>query len=162
MFKNRLILCPTDFSPAAAAAFDVACTLARAHGARVEVLHVAAPVASFGDVVASQEEGFRDDVRDRLNYVQSSDPAVGVTHVLLEGKPAEVILDVAQGHGSDLIVMGTHGRSGIGRLVLGSVAEMVLRNAPCPVLSVKATAAEPVPGARVQASGVEEAPAVTE
>jgi nucleotide-binding universal stress UspA family protein len=58
-----------------------------------------------------------------------------------------VIVDTARDHGCDLIVMGTHGRSGVSRLVLGSVAEEVLRKAPCPVLAVKApaAAAEPAP-----------------
>jgi nucleotide-binding universal stress UspA family protein len=143
VFKNRLILCPTDFSPAAAAAFAAACELARVHGAKIEVLHVAAPVVSFGDVVASQLPGFRDDLREQLRGVRSADPGVLVTTALLEGDPAEMIVDVARTSGCDLIVMGTHGRSGVGRLVLGSVAEQVLRKAPCPVLTMKSDTAVP-------------------
>jgi len=65
---------------------------------------------------------------------------VCVEHRLGEGDPATVILEVAEETGAGLIVMGTHGRTGLGRLVMGSVAEQVLRTAPCPVLTVRTTA----------------------
>jgi len=65
-----------------------------------------------------------------------------VEHRLEEGDTAKVILDVALEIGAGLIVMGTHGRTGLGRLLLGSVAEQVLRKAPCPVLTAKFPLAE--------------------
>jgi nucleotide-binding universal stress UspA family protein len=145
MFKNRLILCPTDFSPAAAAAFDLACGLARDHEASVTVLHVARPPVSVVEVAESLKPGFREALQAQLHALRPPDSTVPVTHLLMDGDPAENILDTARGLPCDLIVMGTHGRSGLGRLVLGSVAEAVLRAAPCPVLTVKAPAPPPEP-----------------
>jgi nucleotide-binding universal stress UspA family protein len=137
MFPNRRILCPTDFSPSATTAFGLACVLARDHQAAVTVLHVTRPVVSFGDVIASRKEGFRDDLREQLRRIRPADPAVMATHLILSGEPDDVIVDTVETHKFDLIVMGTHGRSGLGRLVLGSVAEAVIRTAPCPVLTVR-------------------------
>lgn len=145
MFANRLILCPTDFSPPAVAAFDLACELARDHRCRVTVLHVPLPPLTQDQLAESRRPGFRDDLRAELDRLRSPDPAVTVTHLILEGDPAGVIVDVAREHGCDLIVMGTHGRSGLGRLVLGSVAEHVIRHAPCPVLTTKAPVGQPEP-----------------
>jgi nucleotide-binding universal stress UspA family protein len=145
MFKNRLILCPTDFSPAAAAAFELACALARDHGAGVTVLHVADPPVSLSEVAESEKPGYRDSLRARLHALRPADSTVSVTPMLTDGDPTENILETARGLGCDLIVMGTHGRSGLGRLILGSVAEAVLRQAPCPVLTVKAPAPPPGP-----------------
>ena len=137
MFPNRLILCPTDFSPPATAAFKLACELARDHQARVTLLHVPHPLQSYDQLAESRRPGFRDELRAELNRLRPPDSGVAVTYLILEGDPAEVIVDVAREHGCDLIVMGTHGRGGLGRLVLGSVAEQVIRHAPCPVLTVK-------------------------
>jgi hypothetical protein len=72
-----------------------------------------------------------------LHRFQVSDPTVHVEHRLADGNPSEEILRQARDTGCDLIVMGTHGRRGLGRLLLGSVAEEVMRKAPCPVLTVK-------------------------
>ena len=138
MFKPQRILCPTDFSAHSDAAFALACSIARDTRADLLVLHVAPPPVSLGDVAESQRPGFRDDLRARLHQLRPDDPNLGVVHFLLEGDPAEVILDAAGRHEADLIVLGTHGRSGVGRLLLGSVAEQVLRRATCPVLTVKA------------------------
>ncbi|HVK14017.1 MAG TPA: universal stress protein [Gemmataceae bacterium] len=145
MLKNRLILCPTDFSSAAAVAFDLACGLARDYGAGVTVLHVARPPVSLAEVAASERPGFRASLHARLHEIRPTESAVTVTHMLTEGDPAENILETARGLPCDLIVMGTHGRSGLGRLVLGSVAEDVLRAAPCPVLTVRAPLPPPEP-----------------
>jgi nucleotide-binding universal stress UspA family protein len=79
----------------------------------------------------------REQLLEQLANVQSRDPNVAVEHHLKQGDSATEILQYAQQIKSDLIVMGTHGRSGLGRLFLGSVAEQVLREAPCAVLTVK-------------------------
>jgi nucleotide-binding universal stress UspA family protein len=79
----------------------------------------------------------REQLLEQLANVQSRDPNVAVEHHLKEGDPSTEILQYAQQIKCDLIVMGTHGRSGLGRLFLGSVAEQVLRKAPCAVLTVK-------------------------
>jgi nucleotide-binding universal stress UspA family protein len=73
-----------------------------------------------------------------LNAIRPVHPAVRFERVYREGLATEVILETADEYKADLIVMGTHGRSGIGRLLLGSVTEEVLRKAACPVLTVKA------------------------
>jgi nucleotide-binding universal stress UspA family protein len=80
-------------------------------------------------------------------------PGVEAERRLEEGDPVEAILRVAEEIGADLIVMGTHGRTGLSRLFMGSVAEQVLRRAPCPVLTLKspfaATVAAPAEAAAV-------------
>ncbi len=150
MLPIRTILHPTDFSERSANAFEVACSLARDSGARLIVLHVLErPVIAYTGVAMappapgpSEEE--RKALLKRLKQVQPQAPAVAVEHRLEQGDPTIGILQVAQETGCDLIVIGTHGRTGLGRLLLGSVAEQVLRKAPCPVLTVKT----PLPEAR--------------
>jgi nucleotide-binding universal stress UspA family protein len=75
--------------------------------------------------------------REALHKMRAPDQNVRVEHRLEEGHPDKVILDVARDVQAGLIIMGTHGRTGLGRLLLGSVAEHVLREAHCPVLTVK-------------------------
>ena len=76
-------------------------------------------------------------LRERLQQLRPEDPKILVEHRLVQGGGAEEILQVAQERKCDLIVMGTHGRTGLGRLLMGSVAEQVVRKAACPVLTVK-------------------------
>jgi nucleotide-binding universal stress UspA family protein len=77
------------------------------------------------------------ELREKPAALRPPDPAVRFEGRLCEGEPAEEIIRLAGKTRSDLIVMGTHGRTGLGRLLLGSVAEEVLRRAPCPVLLLK-------------------------
>lgn len=143
MTPIRTILHPTDFSPRSEHAFQLACSLARDHSARLIVSHVLErPLIAYTGVAMappapppSADE--RHALQDQLHQIQSPDPAVSVQHLLVEGDPATAILQVAQEQECDLIVMGTHGRTGLGRLLMGSVAEKVLREATCPVLTVK-------------------------
>jgi nucleotide-binding universal stress UspA family protein len=142
MFKIRTILHPTDFSELSRGAFHLACRLAHDLGARLVLLHVAQPpVVTALELVNVSPEAGPDDWREQLERrLQWLDPACEGVHVerwLEEGEPVREILRVARECCADLIVMGTHGRSALGRLVLGSVAEEVLRRAPCPVLTVK-------------------------
>jgi nucleotide-binding universal stress UspA family protein len=139
MFSIRTILHPTDFSDEADAAFDLACSLARQHDAEVVVLHVLPPSLTFGEFANLVSAGELDEqvMNEDLLPIQSPEPGVRVSHQLERGDPAELILSVAQDLGCDLIVMGTHGRSGLARLFMGSVAEEVLRTAPCPVLTFR-------------------------
>lgn len=138
MFKPSHILHPTDFSDHSKVAFELACSVARDNGADVLVVHVIPPPMSYDDLAESRREGYRDRLRDELQAVKPTDPDLPVAHLLLDGDPATVITDTAAAQGTDLIVLGTHGRTGVGRLLLGSVAETVLRKAKCPVLTVKA------------------------
>jgi nucleotide-binding universal stress UspA family protein len=145
----QTMLHPTDFSERSRYAFRYACLLARELGARLIVLHVVPPppVTIQGEMIAyaPPEERDLEGLRERLRGYQADSPAVPVDHFLEEGDPAAVILRVAKTTPCDLIVMGTHGRTGLGRLLMGSVAEEVVRKAPCPVITVK------VPTAKVPA-----------
>jgi nucleotide-binding universal stress UspA family protein len=137
----QCILHPTDFSPRSRYSFRYACLLARELGARLVVLHVVPPppVAMQGEMIAYLPPSDRqnDELRDKLQEFRSEEPTVAIEHFLEEGDPASVILQVAQTTPCDLIVMGTHGRTGLARLLMGSVAEAVVRKAPCAVLTVK-------------------------
>ncbi len=139
MLPIRRILHPTDFSDLSKPAFELASALARDYGAKLTVLHVAVPPPVFApDGIAMPmpvEEPFED--RAKLAEFRSDDPRVTVEHRLVEGSPAEEILRIAREMKADLIVVGTHGKGGLARLIVGSVAESVLRKASCPVLTVK-------------------------
>jgi nucleotide-binding universal stress UspA family protein len=139
MFPIRKILFPTDFSDHSVAAFEVACGLARDYGAELLVVHVYQQTAIFapdGIVVAVPPED-TDALRAKLAEFRSADSAVRIDHDLLEGNPVDNILKAARDRAIDLIVMGTHGTTGLTRLLMGSVAESVLRKAPCPVLTIR-------------------------
>ena len=140
MFPIHKILHPTDFSAQSRAAFDVACSLARDYGAELIIVHVHRPEPIFApDGIAVNipaEEPF--ELRAKLAKIIPEDPRTKFEHHLLEGEPAEEILRIAKSEGADLIVLGTHGSTGLYRLLMGSVAESVLRKAPCPVLTVRA------------------------
>jgi nucleotide-binding universal stress UspA family protein len=141
----RKILVPTDFSPHATEAIRVAHDLARATGASVVVFHVSRPpaVVSDGDrPLSTPARAEAKDVWDELRKIQAKDPAVRVEHeVIVADRPdAEHILRILRERGCDLIVMGTHGRTGLKHLLFGSVTEDVVRRAHCPVMVVKAPA----------------------
>jgi nucleotide-binding universal stress UspA family protein len=152
MLPIRTVLHPTDFSPQSDAAFQVACALARDHGAQLVLLHVKPPDIVYGEgfVLPPDFEAERRALTEQLEAMRPSDSALSVWRVLHEGSPTEEILRAAQEVHCELIVMGTHGRTGVGRLLMGSVAEAVLRRAPCPVLTIKA----PFPAAAVRQAAV--------
>ena len=131
MLSIETILHPTDFSERSGHALQLACSLARDHGARLIVLHVM-PVP-----LVQEKRLYREEMTSELNRLGASDAQVRVEHRLEEGDAATQILRVAQETGCDLIVLGTHGRTGLGWLLMGSVAEQVVRKAACPVLTVK-------------------------
>jgi len=139
MLPIHTILCPTDFSAYSDNAFLTACALARDYGARVIVLHVVpSPVMPYVTVaVPPPPEVNLDEPREMLASYTAPDESIAVERLLLEGEPREEIVALARDRPCDLIVMGTHGRTGMGRLLMGSVAEAVVRAAPCPVLTVR-------------------------
>lgn len=142
MFPIHTILHPTDFSEQADHAFRMACALARDHNARVVVAHVMPyPPVVYPEGMVLATEDLRPKLTEMLRRVKPDDAKVAVERLLLEGDPTTAILDTAKEKGADLIVMGTHGWRGLTRLLMGSVAEGVLRGAACPVLTVKAPAA---------------------
>jgi nucleotide-binding universal stress UspA family protein len=147
MLALKTILHPTDFSPRSEYAFRFACSLARDHGAKVVVLHVAVPtpVVSYGELVVEPDAAEHvEQLWTALKQIRSPSPEVKLEHRLEEGFAASEILRVADELQADLIVIGTHGRTGLGRLLMGSVAEQVVRKAVCPVLTVKGPLTEPV------------------
>lgn len=139
MLPIRVILCPTDFSERSATAFDMACSLARDYRARLVVLHVMEPPIVYGELITphASDLDFEQAVRRRLSQLVMPDLRIQVEHVMSEGEPSAEIIRIARGANADLIVMGSHGRGGIARVLLGSVAEEVLRKADCPLLIVK-------------------------
>jgi nucleotide-binding universal stress UspA family protein len=128
----QTILHPTDFSGHSGYAFPLACSLARERGARLIVVHVM-PV-----LLVEEKRFYREEMAGKLNRLGAPDCRFRVEHRLEEGDAATQILRVAQDTACDLIVMGTHGNTGLGRFLMGSVAEQVLRGAACPVLTVRA------------------------
>jgi nucleotide-binding universal stress UspA family protein len=135
----RTVLQPTDFSAPSEAALELACSLARVHGARLVIVHVAPYEVTAGGMMAvPMNPGYYQDALDGLqDRVVGPSPGFPVEIGLREGAPAEEILRAADDLGADLIVMGSHGRTGLGRLLMGSVAEAVMRRADCPVLLAK-------------------------
>jgi nucleotide-binding universal stress UspA family protein len=140
----RQILCPTDFSEFSKRALDHALALARWYDARLTVLHAFPHFLPFGGEMpyfapgAALDAGTRSRLIEELGAFAAPAAAAGVVAEtrLVEGDPSERIVEEARQLQADLVVVGTHGRRGFDRLLLGSVAERVVRKAPCPVLTV--------------------------
>jgi nucleotide-binding universal stress UspA family protein len=144
MSTIRSILYPTDFSPSAACALPIACALARDYGARLLVLHVVAPrlLTLGGNTLPTRPEAYQEQVGELRRRLEAESFPAAVEAQVSAGGPAAEILRVAREGPCDLIVMGTHGRTGLGRVLMGSVADEVVRKAGCPVLTVKVPLAE--------------------
>jgi nucleotide-binding universal stress UspA family protein len=145
MTAIRRILCPIDFSDHSRRALDHAIAIARWYESTVTVLYVfsAAPVTAFGPGPVAFEPIVLTPVdcdqllADTKAFAEAeSAPGITIEALVREGNTAAEILEQAASMKTDLLVIGTHGRSGFERLVLGSVAEKVLRKANCPVLTV--------------------------
>lgn len=142
------ILCPVDFSPHADAAIDLAARLATATSAKLTLIHVATqPVLALpeGQVVFSAEQLADMTAQLKLALDRSAQRArdagaKDVASQLVDGTPAEAICRAASELAADVIVMATHGRTGLSHLLIGSVAERVVRTAPCAVLTIRPTA----------------------
>jgi universal stress protein A len=136
----KTILVPVDFSPASERAFRFAWSLASEYGSRLIVLHVAepAPLASYSELekAIGHDSGYRRRLEFELRKFQPGYHFTEVEHRLQLGDPADEIVRTAAETPCDLIVMGTHGRQGLERLLIGSVTTKVLRRARCPVLVV--------------------------
>jgi nucleotide-binding universal stress UspA family protein len=149
MTTIRTVLCPIDLAEPSWDAFWVACALARDHGAHLVVAHVIGPppFVTYGELDRALQapHGYRQELEVALHRFRPPDRAVPVEYRLAEGDPAREILHLAEESSPTLIVMGTHGRTGLGRLLLGSVAEQVLRRAPCPVVTVRTPQEEAAP-----------------
>ena len=144
MAVSKTILCPTDFSPASRAALDQAVELAGALHAGLLLLHVC-PILLYAIAPDAHPDapGFEAAVKAKLKQELDAlaeglrKRGVAVQPLLLDGNPGHVIIEVARDRKVDLIAMATHGRTGLARLTLGSVAERVVRTAGVPVLSLR-------------------------
>jgi nucleotide-binding universal stress UspA family protein len=147
MIAVKNILVATDFGEAADSALLYGRELAGRFGATLHVLHIAQNVyittfgaESYASIMPEMQQDIVSAARKRLNEsVLDSDGSGPVTRpvVMTSGSPAFAIVDYARDNGIDLIVMGTHGRGALAHLMMGSVAERVVRLAPCPVLTVR-------------------------
>jgi universal stress protein A len=146
VIQIRTILAPTDFSPHADAALRYACGLAEKFGATLHLLHVLNDVVPVGpdpmlapvmppEYYRESEQASHDALKTLL------DPSWGrlcaVETTVCWGTPVDSIIDHAKRRGIDLIVIATHGRTGLSHVLLGSVAERIVREAPCPVLTIR-------------------------
>jgi nucleotide-binding universal stress UspA family protein len=136
MIQVKKILYATDFSSYSNQAYFHAVALAENHGASLTIINVYTPE---GGTLAgtTATEGDQHYWRSQLEQIRPVNARIPVQHVFLIGDPATEIVRYATDAGIDLIVMGTHGRTGLERLLMGSVAEKVMRGAPCSVLVVK-------------------------
>jgi len=141
----KRICCPVDFSDASRAALEVAADLAKRTAAQLTVLH-AYPIPGYtfpdGSVVASpvMMQEVAEGAERHLEAWRKDAEGLGAAGVKAEtvvGEPAREIVEFARVNGVDLLVLGTHGRTGLEHALLGSVVERVLRKAPCAVLSVR-------------------------
>lgn len=144
MAQFQRIVCPTDFSPTATHAVTMAASMASSFGAELVLLHVIPefeyPIRGLG--MASSFPHLREELhtraRERLEETKTSlGPNLKVRTEVRDGDPYEQILACARADKADLIVLGTHGHTGIRHALLGSTAERVVRLAECPVLTVR-------------------------
>ena len=142
----RNILVGRDFSPCSERALEAALTLAARAGATLHIVHAevlhADPYGRPADTIEKLRERLKEDVeRDCDDSVRFDPGSVKLEHVVVRDvAAAPALIRYAEEHDADLVVMGTHGRTGLRRMLLGSVAEEVVRWALCPVLVAKSAA----------------------
>ena len=133
----KRILCPVDFSEFNDVTNQYASVLASASDAEIVYFHVSIPDIPYGTTVYVDLEQDEARCRERLETIKPTVDGVRSTHVVEFGTPANQIVSFAKENDIDLIVMSTHGRTGFKRALMGSVAEVVVRKADCPVLALK-------------------------
>jgi nucleotide-binding universal stress UspA family protein len=135
------IVVPTDGSEGMARVLEHAADLARAHDAGLDFVYVVNTAAFANLPMETSWEGVRESLKEEgeaaLEGAERAAEGVPTERHVLEGSPAREIVAYAERSGADLVVMGTHGRGGINRILVGSVAERVVRTAPMPVLTVR-------------------------
>lgn len=137
----KKIVFPTDFSTLANAALEQATALARDTGATLIIVHVQEPPAAYGggEMYYGIPEPDDTELRKMLAAVTPTDPSVPYEHRMVLGDPADEVVRLAETERADMIVLATHGRTGLMRLLMGSVAEAIVRRAKCPVFTLKPT-----------------------
>jgi len=152
--KFKRIVVPVDFSDSSQRALQFAADLSKPFGAELIVLYVVEPVLYVvPDYSGAQSSALAQLARDQMQAARAELARIERRYArrriklrtqIGNGRPAQVIVDAAKQAKADLIVMATHGRSGVSRLVMGSVAERVVRTATCPVLTLHSAAAPPL------------------
>ncbi len=146
MIEIKRILAPTDFSPHAEEALHFACDLAQKLGASLDLLHVlpeVVPVVADLSVAASLPPDYYEEAEEQANQSLAGSLKPGwskpseVKTAVRWGGAVEAICQYAQEQGVDLVVIATHGRTGLSHVLLGSVAERIVRESPCPVLTLR-------------------------
>ena len=148
MLLIKHILCPTDFSEFSQHALTFATSFAKEHDAEIHIVHVYQGLFAYTD---GDEAGFispadMEPAKENLASISPQDESVRYRRKFIVGDPTFELIDYAKKENVDLIIMGTHGWTGLDRLLMGSVAESVLRRAPCPVLTLKQ------PGSKAESS----------
>lgn len=137
----KRILCPVDFSEYNHAANDYASMLAKSSGARIIYLHAFLPdVNAALPAHFDSEKELKQMRRELEDFIKPAQDQIVAAYIIEWGRATEAIVQYADENDIDLIVMGTHGRTGLSRMLMGSVAEAVVRKAECPVLAIKADA----------------------
>ncbi len=137
MFKLKKILVPVDFSVCSKKALQYAIPFAKQFAAELILLHVIQPYPPMPEMGPVDMDSIEDAKRELAEVRGSIHEAVQSSTVLRQGPPAVRIVEAAKELGCDLIILSIHGRSGLGRFLLGSTAEKVVRHAGCPVLVVR-------------------------
>lgn len=146
MIKIERILFPTDFSDHSKYAFRYALSFAQEYGSRLYMLHVIEDIQYLANAYMFDVPimpSFADMEQNRLKEMQEiidaevTDTSMEIEKVVRRGRPFMEILELARNENVDLIVIATHGRGGLEHVLFGSVAEKVVRKAPCPVLSIR-------------------------
>jgi nucleotide-binding universal stress UspA family protein len=148
MPRLKKILVPVDYSDCSRVAMEYALFLAERFEAEIVVLHVAEIPLGEEHTVVKPDTGkeqllseliMQQAVKEATEFLAPfiRDATIPIEKSVLKGRPGKVIVEAAADRGADLIVMGTHGRSGFDRLIMGSVTERVLRSATCPVAVVR-------------------------
>jgi nucleotide-binding universal stress UspA family protein len=152
MLNFKLIVVPTDLSAHSLRAFPYAVALAESFGARLRVVYVQEMPIPFGDIgggSVSNYEELATEARQTLGKMVREwipDTIDAESHVVI-GHSAHEIVKYAEETNADLIVMATHGRTGVSHMVMGSTAETIVRKSPCPVLTLKQPIAVSAPAA---------------
>ena len=146
MIKIETILCPTDFSETSRYAFEYALQFAKEFDAKLEIIHIQVdesqvvalymPEVTLKNVTKEIEEAAKQQLDEFLDPYSERLSQVRYEAKLIKGTPYVKIIDTARDFGADMIVIGTHGRTGVEHVLFGSTAEKVVRKAPCPVFTV--------------------------
>jgi nucleotide-binding universal stress UspA family protein len=140
------VLFATDFSRTSRKAFTTAVRLAKTHGGRLTILHVRAPITAMvpeNYLATPTWEEIDREGRARVNREleklrrKAGDSGVRASILVVDGEPSQHIVRAARSKHADLLVLGTHGRTGLSKFLLGSIANRVVATAPCPVVTVR-------------------------